>query len=194
MKINWNKNPLHTTIDLDENEKKELWYKIKIELMDERLFSAHFHLEEGKYFDLQRARQEVNPDYYCTDDEKSPLDKRCDEMLEYYLADLQDVHVGDCTCVACSCGKCHAESLLNIDTIKGLGKHSACKVDGAFGKDNEKSIDEAIASLANYVPVRSEAWLKYPEEDFYRHVPRWKEESKVAHDWLVQYKKEHFSD
>ena len=52
MKITYNKNPLFTTVELDENEKKELWYKIKIKEMEELLFSAHFYLEE-KYFDLR---------------------------------------------------------------------------------------------------------------------------------------------
>lgn len=193
MKINWNKNPLHTTIDLDEHEKKELWYRIKIEEMEERLYGAHFSLQEGKYFDLERARSEVNADFYCTDD-KSPLDKRCDEMLSYYLDELQAVHAGDCTCVPCSCSKCHAESLLNIDTIKGLGKHSAYKIDSAFGKDNEKTLDEALQSLANYQPVRSESWLKYPQEEFDKHIPRWTQEAQAAHTWLKQYKDEHFPE
>lgn len=193
MKINWNKNPLHSTIDLDDHEKKELWYRIKIEEMEERLYGAHFSLQEGKYFDLARARSEVNADFYCTDD-KSPLDKRCDEMLAYYLDELQASHSGDCTCVACSCSKCHAESLLDIDTIKGLGKHSAYKIDSAFGKNNEKSIDEALESLANYQPVRSETWMKYPQEEFDKHIPRWTQEAQAAYTWLKNYKDEHFPD
>ena len=36
MKITYNKNPLLTTVELDENEKKELWYKIKIQEMGKR--------------------------------------------------------------------------------------------------------------------------------------------------------------
>ena len=55
MKITYNKNPLLTTVELDENEKKELWYKIKIKEMVEILFSAHFYLEE-KYYNLQKAK------------------------------------------------------------------------------------------------------------------------------------------
>ena len=129
MKITYNKNPLFTTVELDENEKKELWYKIKIQEMEEILFSAHFYLEE-KYFDLKRAKDDLDPDYYCNeeDNKKSKLDERCDMLLETFLSELQSNHIGDCTCVACSCMKCHAEGLLGIDTIKGLGKHTAHKI------------------------------------------------------------------
>jgi hypothetical protein len=195
MKINYNKNPLFTTIDLNETEKKELWYKIKIAEMEELLFSAAFALKEGQYFDLEEARRSVDMDYYCTD-EKSPLDERCDILLEHFLGELQSRHVGDCTCVACSCSKCHAESFLDINTMKGLGKHSANKIDGAFGKDNEKTIDEAIASLANYEinpdNFKDPAWEKLG--GYEQYIPRWKAEAVAAHDWLVKYKNEHFSN
>ena len=191
MKITYNKNPLLTTVELDENEKKELWYKIKIQEMEEILFSAHFYLEE-KYFDLKRAKDDLDPDYYCNeeDNKKSKLDERCDMLLETFLSELQSNHIGDCTCVACSCMKCHAEGLLGIDTIKGLGKHTAHKINAAFGINNEKNIDEAIEYLANYDPKpkdpESDAWKKMG--GYEQYVPRWKEEAKLAHDWLVNYK------
>lgn len=196
MKITYNKNPLWTTIELDENEKKELWYKIKIKEMEELLFEAYFHLKEGKYYDLQRAREAVEPDYYMTGDEgdENKIDKRCDEMLNYYLAELQSNHVGDCTCVPCSCGKCHAEDILGINTIQELGKHSAYKIDAAFGKHNERTIDEALESLSNYRPIKGEAWAKYSQDDFDKHIPRWIAEAKKAYDWLVAYKSKHFNN
>lgn len=193
MKITYNKNPLLTTVELDEHEKKELWYRIKIKEMEELLYSAHFHLQEGKFYDVNRAKESVKADYYCTDD-KSDLDKRCDELFGYFIEELMGKHAGDCTCIACTCDKCYAESLLGIDTIKGLGKHSASKIDAAFGINNEKTLDEAIESLAHYEPVRSASWEKYPQADFDKHVSRWKQEAKVAHAWLVQYKADHFPD
>lgn len=123
MKINYHKTPLYTTVDLDEHEQKKLWYKMKINEMEELLSSAAFSLEEGKYFNLEEARREVAVEYYYPDNdhEKSGLDKRCDTLLVHYLEELQGYHVGDCTCVACSCSKCHAESILGIDTILGIG-------------------------------------------------------------------------
>jgi hypothetical protein len=195
MKINYHKNPLYTTVDLDEHNKKEMWLKIKLEQMEELLFDIHFNLQEGKHFDLESARKSADPEYYCTD-EKSDIDKRCDQLLEHYITELQGNHVGDCTCVACSCSKCHAEYLLGIDTIPGLGKHAANKFGGAFGKNNEKSIDEAIAYLANYeinpAHYTSEAWKKLG--GYEQYVPRWMADAKLAHDWLVNYKNEHFKD
>jgi hypothetical protein len=195
MKITYHKNPLYSTVELDEQDKKELWLKIKLEEMEERLFDVHFNLQEGEHFDLESARNSADPEYYCTD-EKSPIDKRCDQLLEHYITELQSSHCGDCTCVACSCSKCHAESLLGINTTPGLEKHAASKINGAFGKDNVKSIDEAIDYLANYEinpdHYTSEAWKKLGGHEQY--VPRWMAEAKFAHDWLVNYKNEHFKD
>lgn len=198
MKINYNKNPLYTTIDLDENEKKELWYKIKISEMEELLSSASFALDEGKYFDLEEAKRAVSTDYYYAENynEKSGLDKRCDTLLAHYLTELQSYHVGDCTCVACSCSKCHAESFLGINTIESLGKHSANKINGAFGKDNYKTIDEAIASLSTFninpEDYKSEAWQKLG--GYEQYIPRWEAETRKAHEWLINYKNDHFND
>ncbi len=135
MKIIWNQNPLRTQILLDEHEKKEFWYKIKIEEMEHLLFGAHFYLIDGKdYFDIDRARQEADPKYYMVDPpKKSGLDERVDELYQYFIGDLEDnSHCGDCTCFAASCSKCQAEHLLGIDTIKGLGKHEANKIQWAF--------------------------------------------------------------
>lgn len=193
MKINYNKNPLYTTISLDEHEKKELWYQIKLEDFENRLFNAYFYLNKDKFFDIEKAKREVDPDYYCTD-EKSPIDKRCDELLQHYLDELQSNHIGDCICVPCSCSKCHVESLLHIDTIQGLGKHAAHKINEAFGKNNEKTIDEALDYLKNYDPTpldpESESWKKMG--GYEQYMPRWKQEAKVAYEWLLSYRDKHF--
>jgi hypothetical protein len=197
MKINYNKNPLYTTITLDENEKQELWYKIKIAEMEDLLSDASFALQEGKSFNLDRARNQVDMNYYLADNDhdKSQLDERCDTLLDYYITALQSYHVGDCTCVPCSCEKCHAESLLGIDTISGIGKHSLYKINEAFGKDNEKTIDEVIASLSTY-QINPNSFINVVWEKlggYEQYIPRWKNEAKVAHDWLVKYKNEHLN-
>jgi hypothetical protein len=197
MKITYNKNPLNTTVELDELEQKILLYKIMVEELTESLFSIHYELkykgEKGP--DLVRVAEEADPNYYLneTDGEKTKLEKRCDELLEHYLAELKSYHAGDCTCVPCSCSKCHAEVLLGIDTIKGLGKHSAYKIDNAFGKDNERTIEEALEHLASYNPTppteNLEAWRR--AGGWEQHVPRWREETKQAHDWLKTYRDTH---
>lgn len=195
MKIIYNKNPLHSIVELDEKDKQLLWYKIKVEELEELLSNVHFHLEEGKYFDLEQARKDSDPDYYWND-EKSELDKRCDKLLKHYIIELNGYHDGDCTCIPGSCSKCHAESLLGINTISGLEKHAAYQISGSFGKNNEKSIDDVIKHLANYDPTpsdpNSESWKKIG--GYEQYVPRWKAQAQEAHDWLISYKNEHFKD
>ena len=117
MKITYHQNPLWTTVELDDHEKKELWYKIKIAEMEDLAFGAYFHLNEGdKHYDPKEARKELDPEYWCTD-EKSKLDERVDTLHAAYLNELMTSHGGDCTCFACSCMKCQSESIVGIDTI-----------------------------------------------------------------------------
>lgn len=198
MKITYNKNPLLTTVELDETDKTLLWHKIKIAELEERLSSVAFSLQEGKYFDLEDAKKMADTDYYWSDNdnEKSQIDKRCDQLLAHFIEELQSTHVGDCTCVACSCSKCHAESILGIDTIPGLGKHEAHKIDGAFGAENQRSIEEAIERLSKFEinpeNYTSDAWVKMG--GYEQFVPRWKAEQERAHAWLINYKNQHFND
>ncbi len=185
MNIIYNKNPLYIKVELDPFDQKELWYKIKIQELEELLSNANFHLQEDKYLDIQRAQEYSNPNYYCTDS-KSKLDERCDMLLDRYIQELKSSHIGDCTCIPCSCLKCHAESLLGINTLQGLGSHSAYKIQEAFGKKNEKTTFEAIDYLANYEPKATWAgWEKF--------APRWKSEADLAHAWLVEYTNKHFN-
>lgn len=205
MKIVWNENPLLTQIFLDEHEKKEFWYKIKLEEMEELLSEAWFHMQQDKYpdfYDLKRALSNVNPNYFCPEWEdhtkkgqKSELDKRVDELFEMYIGDLEhNPHCGDCTCVACSCSKCHAESLLGLDTIKGLGKHEASSINGAFRKtgtkfperDNQRTIRQALATLSDWIPTSS--W-----DGAEKHYDRWIQENFRAISWLKEYREEHFN-
>lgn len=204
MNIIWNENPLLTQIILDEHEKKEFWYKIKIkELQDEVISSAYFHLDEDKqFFDLKQARQELNPEYFYPEwndiskkGQKSALDQRVDELYECYIGDFEhNSHCGDCTCVPMSCSKCHAEHLLGINTTKGLGKHEGSAINGAFTKlgtkfptrDSQNSINEAITHLDQYIPTA--AW-KGAEA----HFERWINEKINATKWLKKYRDDHFS-
>lgn len=195
MKIIYNKNPLLTTIELNELEKKEFWYKIKLKEMEDLLYSAHFYLEESNIQNIDKTKKYLDPSYYISENGKSALDERCDELLDIFLSDLKYTHSGDCTCVPCSCSKCYAEFILGIDTIKGLSKYSASKINSAFGKNNEKSIDEALDSLLNYEPVISaEEKVRWDKVGGYeQHLPRWKAEAKNAYDWLLQYKNEYLN-
>jgi len=212
MKITYNKNPLKTTVELDDHEKEVFRLKIKVKELEEDLSSASIYLDpknaswvmnstprRPQGHTLETLIEEVRKDYLDMDymfgekGEEHSLDKRVDMLLEHYLEELMGWHVGDCTCVPCSCSKCHAESILGIDTIKGLGKHSAYKVDSAFGKDNEKTIDEALESLRNYDPKPTgPGWDKLG--GYEQYVPRWKAEAASAYEWLLNYRNTHFKE
>jgi hypothetical protein len=197
VKITYTPNPLNTVVELDEHEKRELWHTLRFNEMLDMLFSVHYEMtckKEGP--DFERIKREVDPDYYLNDDEGTPdktkLDKRCDELLEHYLEELKGSHIGDCTCFAMSCSKCHAESMLGIDTIKGLGKHPGHKIQSAFSYREgdvwkERTIEEALEYLRNYdpKPTSDSGWDKVG--GFEAHVPRWKSEAKIAYEWLLEY-------
>ena len=208
MKICWDENPLNTKIELEDHEKKELWYKIKIEQMVWLLFEANCYLgmpdKDGRISferDLEKVFKKTNPDYYITDDEKSELDKRVDLIFDEYIEALAGPHCGDCVSVACTCDKCMAEELLGINTIKGLGQASAHDIFDAFGETPEnnwtkqRTIDEAIQWLENYQPENPAKWKWLPAwKEWEPHVARWGVEAKAACEWLKSYKNQHFSN
>ena len=187
MRIDWNKNPIRTTVHLTDAEKEVFRLKVRLNTFESSVRMAVFYLDEknrekGRHDPvralqyLRHAQREEKPEDDLGEDLISQLETGC--------------HCGDCTCFAMSCDRCFAEELLGIDTIKGLRKHSAAKIDGAFGKDSERTMDEALAALADYRPERSGGWLNLPAEDFEKHVPKWREDARQAHDWLVAYRAE----
>lgn len=201
MKITYTPNPLRTIVELDEGEKKLLWYRIKCDEMADMLFLVYCELEHKEAPNMDRIKDEVDPAYYLDEDppEKSGLDKRCDNLLTHYIEELQGSHLGDCTCFAMSCPKCMAEGKLGIDTIKGLGKHPGHKIQSAFSYKEgdvwkERTLDEALAILKDYEPkpASGSGWEKVG--GFEAHIPRWKAEAKVAYEWLKNYRDEHFPE
>jgi hypothetical protein len=189
MKIIYQDNPLDTIVELTESGQKEFWLKIKIAEMENILESAW--LESNKtYYDIEKIRKDVDIDYWSSDDNtKTKLDERVDELFDIYMTVLNGSHVGDCTCVPCSCTKCHAEELLGINTIQGLKKHAACMIESAFSE--YKTIDEAIYSLENYVPDRTKGgWDSESDERWECARPTFIEQANDAANWLKRYKVE----
>lgn len=89
-----------------------------------------------------------------------------------------------------SCAKCLAEEAIGIDTIKGLGKHSANKILGAFSENRD--INEAIAILSQPPSyIKTEAWKSFSQEYYDKQIPRWESERINALAWLTKYKEEH---
>lgn len=196
--IEWAQNPLFTKVILDDRAKTEFKLRVILDHLQMDLFGAYFNLNKEKYpdhYQPERALQHIAPFVeleYETDQQLIELLAK-EANVDAYLEELTSVHCGDCTCVPASCSKCRAEGVLGLDTIKGLGKHEASKIFGAYGGwENNRTLDEAIAYLESYKPVRGEAWLKYPQEDFDVHVPRWTEEGQRALAWLKQYRADHF--
>lgn len=174
MKITWNKNPLCTVIELDEFEKKELWYKIKIKEMEDLMYDAYFTLAHHEWHNaniskskprsheetMNEAIKELNPEYWLNEENgKTKLDERVDTLLRYYIDALQEKHAGDCTCSPCSCLKCHAENLIDVRTIKGIKKTQAYRIAAAFGQNNERTMDEALRYLHNVPDMEAYNWL-----------------------------------
>lgn len=195
MKITYTPNPLMTIVQPTELEIEQMRYKILYEDMMDMLFTVHYELGRENP-DMDRIKSTVHPDYYLNEEDgKTKQEEHVQELLEYYIQELQGTHDGDCTCVPCSCSKCYAEGLLNIDTIKGLGKNEAHKVKAAFSRYNpetkqhdlpEVSLDDALEKLRTYKPKAD--WVGYES-----YIPRWTEEAKRAYEWLLAYKQEHFS-
>ena len=192
MKIHWAQNPLQTTVELDDHDKEILRLKANVEVLEEHLSEASFHLDEGKWFDLAKAHAAIDLHY-----DKEAVQESITQRVGWYIPELErGIHCGDCTCVPASCSKCHAESVLGIDTIKGVGKHALTKIEGCFlkpqiekgkwaGYDLDVTIHDAIRKLENYEPKAD--WAGWEV-----HAPRWKAEASRALEWLRAYRDEHF--
>lgn len=208
MKFVYYQNPLRTRVYLDDQEKEKLKLKLQIEQLENIVNGVHYYLEKdpmevlecpnpnmnGKTY-LELARKEI-PKNWC-----EAIDDYVEEMHKLYIDDLENgYHIGECTCIPCSCSKCHAEYLIDIDTIPVLGKHEAAKIGsyftGGFYQFDVMTIDEVLNKLKNYkVPPfeENDAWndKSKKQKDIYEyHSPRWQKEAERAYEWLLKYKEE----
>lgn len=190
MKINWHPNPFLTKIELDEQDKKNLLNVYKVDQYEELLCGLDLRLDgkirKDEPITLEIVKKEVDKwgDIYNMDVDS--------EDFAYILASVDDIHMGDCTCVACSCSRCRAEDLLGVNTLP-VGKHLAHKIYGAFGRDYSKTIDEAIETLSKPYTFeeRHECYKNYSEENYMALTVRWSKEREAAAEWLKKYKEEH---
>jgi hypothetical protein len=191
MNITYTPNPLNSRVDLNESERKELLYKIKLEQLKETIGYAAFLLAEKTektQENIQRAAQELvqlNDSFYNQEGEtpENPFDNHCQQLLEAYVLALKEPHCGDCTCVPCSCIKCYVEDLLGICTIPGLGKHEACKI---ASLPNNATADQIITELINYDPHKKCTWGNTDAQ----LAARWKQEAENALAWMLNYRRQ----
>lgn len=188
MKINWNPNPFLTTVELDHYDKTRILLAYQNEEYTNILCSLHMELE-GKYTKQKLTDLEVIAKKVSKWGDICNLKIESEEIQDL-IGYLDTPHMGDCTCVPCSCARCQVEEMLGIDTLGNLGKHSARKVEGSFGKDGNKTIDEAIASLEK-IPeyIKPDTWPDQVGWD--THIPRWEKERESAVRWLKEYKEKH---
>lgn len=188
MKINYQPNPFKTTIELDDRDKHMIVLAYKNEALCDMVITLSMDLNDqfkNKQFNtLDDVKKHVSGWEKIVD-----LDIDSDE-IKSYISFLNEEHMGDCTCIPCTCMRCYVEDMLEIRTLAGLGKHSARKIQGAFGKDSDKSIDEAIAVLEQKPHyIKPYTWPDQVGWD--QHIPRWEKEREVAIKWLKKYKEEH---
>ena len=191
MKINWHPNPFLTKIELDEQDKKNLLNASKVDQYEELLCGLDLRLDgkirKDEPITLEIVKKEVGKwGNICEMDVDS-------EDFTRVLSFVDDIHMGDCTCVPCSCTRCYAEDLLGVNTLP-IGKHVAHKIDGAFfKKDETKTIDEAIEALSRPYTYeeRHECYKNYSEENYMSLTVRWSKEREAAAEWLKKYKEEH---
>jgi hypothetical protein len=193
MKITWAPNPLATVVELDEHDRAILWHRLKIERLEEHMGQAHFDLSpETREWHNKNVKERTLDEAVAAalkHLDVEDINVRLAEDVDTYAKELAEKHYGDCTCDPCSCFKCHVESLMGVDTIKGLRKHEARAIDGAFAEG--RTIAQALDYLKDYRPTKGKGWEKFTEEDFQVHVPRWVEETKRARAWLEKYRAEH---
>ena len=193
MKITYAANPMNSTVELNEQEQKDLLARIKLEQLKEEIGYAAFLLGDqqsaGRPEDIRKATESLvrcNQSFYGAGGEEAgnAFDQRCGEILQQCLKDLQQPHCGDCTCVPCSCGKCYAEELLGISTIEGLGKHEGHKLSTMKAG---ATASEIITELAAYDPYARCTWGT-PDQAL---AERWKQEANNALQWMRKYQAEH---
>lgn len=213
MKITYTPNPLNTIIELDEHEQEVFKLKLRIHELEEDLGSAAVYLDpknaswvmgptprRPQGHTTETLIEEVLDHYLDTEYmygegkyEGKGLDARVNELFEHFMSELKSNHVGDCTCFAMSCSKCHAESLLGLNTIKGLGKHEGHKIQSAFSyREGEVWKERSLAEAMAYLRESNLKWQT--STDTSPHAPRWKAEAGRALAWMEAYVAEHFPD
>jgi hypothetical protein len=196
--IEWERNPLATKIHLDDDALERFKLRFTLIRLHDELFSAYFYLKglEGadlkEHFSPERALQELKPAYELEYKDDAELIELLAKQFyfEDYLAELTGHHAGDCTCIPCTCMKCMAEDALGVNTIKGLDKQGAHRIDSLMRQG--LTLSQTIDALENPTFERATTGARWTEGEFNKHLPRWTADSKKAAEWLRKYRDDHF--
>lgn len=203
MEIIYQHNPLLNKVILNDAEKKLLFWKVVQSEFEDEIWSLKFRLEayldhkldpnEIEHKPLKKYTKEFLADPIRKTYEK--IDTLAEEMIKieydeskikYFVDALQEMHDGDCIGQPCSCLKCHAESMLDIESMPNYPGDIGHALFSSFSSPNyvynEKTIDEAIDFLTNRKYTNPGVEQKY--------VEGWKERDKKAKEYLIYYKKE----
>lgn len=174
MKFTYKPNPLSTIIELDDNEKNILYHKIKIAELLETMSSIN--IED----DIKKIKEYSSFDYYYNDkDEDSDFEKYIKKIHIDLMNVLTENHGGDCTHLPAACPKCYVETMMGIDTLKGLNSYSGYYIHAFFNEYGQNNIGEVLSALKNYSPDTPGA-IKYSE--------KWVVEARYAYEWLLKHK------
>lgn len=190
MKIKYAQNPLHTTVHLDEQDKKEFLYKVKIVQLREMVHDAAWIFQNTANENYKACTVEDGIKSVTTSNRSlwgpggdypdSAFEKRCLEILSYDVKALAELsHDGDCVSQPASCCRCGAEERLEINTLEGMPYHVGALL---YCLPPEYTADDIIAYLEKY-DARSWTSGTYAEE---RNAS-----SKKGAEWMRKYKKEH---
>lgn len=183
MKINWNPNPFNTTVELDDHDK----HNLLIAYQNEQYVNLLYKLERAL---TKNPNQELSTTLDLIKKWREICDLEVDsDHIKNQIRSLDDIHLGDCTCMACSCSRCYVESLLNINTLP-FSKHIASNIFWAF--DENKTLKQALDELSKPKQYKkTKEWDHFTQEQFDGFTLRWKSERETAYTELLAYKQEH---
>ena len=188
MIIHWTENPLRTIIEVDKKDIERMSMPVRNEILYDYIYLLRVYVDKnGNSYDPQKAIETLKKFSY------KAIETDVQEQVNQYILALKDSHVGDCTCVPCSCTKCFAEYSLGINTIEGLGEHAANYINRAFHKEESEhsNIDEALEYLLNYKVAPYDpksSWKNMGKEYYESWIPKWESDAKKAYSWLLNYK------
>jgi hypothetical protein len=179
MKIIKQTNPLHTLVDLNDDDKATLHDLLTGEHLENLKYELGVRVSARPSYGFHN----VAPDVEQIINELLPSKEDITEESLIYQEELTSPHSGDCTNKLFACGKCYVEGLLGISTISELNKIVAGRIEDAFAYTFGNR-NEALEYLRQQ---------KHHHESFVnvgKHLEEVRDAS-IAYDTLLTWKADH---